>query len=89
MKFRARPACRSRVRFPANDRERVAAAFIVQARTRGVAIKYDQLVDLLNTHYPGLGRGLRGTWNRWLVRRIVLRAHAADPNVERRVRPPR
>jgi len=89
MKFRARPACRSRSRFPANDRERAAAAFIVQCRTRGVAVTYDQLVDLLNTHYPGLGRGLRGTWNRWLVRRIVLRAHERDPNVVRRVRPPR
>ena len=61
--------------------------FIVQCRTRGVAVTYDQLVGLLNTHYPDASRSPRGVWTRFGVRRIVLRAHERDPSVVRRVRP--
>jgi len=85
--FKQRPYCRSRARFPANDRERAAAAFIVQCRTRDVAISYEQIVYLLNAHYSGLGRGTDGTWTRWLVRRVLLRAAARDASLVLRARP--
>lgn len=85
--FSKRPYCRSRARFPSNARERAAAAFIVQCRQRGAAINYAQLVDLLNEYHPGLGRGRDGTWTRWLVRRVLLRAANQNPSLVRRARP--
>jgi hypothetical protein len=77
---RASRACRSRVRYPNTPDEQRAAAFIVGCRTRGCTLTYDQIVRLLNEHFPRLGRGQCGRWHRWLVRRVVLRAHEREPH---------
>jgi hypothetical protein len=73
-RFVTQPRCASRERYPANDAEAGAVAFIVECRTRAQPLAFEAIVQLLETHHPGLGRGPRGRWSPYLVQRIAKRA---------------
>jgi hypothetical protein len=76
-RFVTQPRCASRARYPANDAEARAVTFIVECRTRTQPLAYEAIVPLLEAHHPGLGRGPRGRWSRYLVARIARRAGLA------------